>query len=195
MIHLAYFAIGEWRYGRTLGKHWLGLRVVADGGRPNLIQSTARVAVIYLFPMLPTVIGGLYYGLTQPLVHTTAIVAAVAGYSRILLTVLQLSTMRRRNGYMGVHEWLTGTRTVIARQSPVNAEHALSSTERFDALADQFAIGPYQALRKVEASSNGTVWLAYDPKLLRRVWIHSQIPSANEDTERFVPGSDGCLST
>jgi hypothetical protein len=81
--------------------------------------------------------------------------------------------MRKRNGYRGMHELLSGTRVVqvlspFARPRPT----ALLPERRLESSADlPGAIGPYAIEGAVGGTRDGIVLQARDPALQRSVWL------------------------
>ncbi|MFO0881728.1 MAG: protein kinase [Gemmataceae bacterium] len=121
---VAYFAIPEWLIGYSPGKFLMRLRVrdVITGDRPSLWQSLARTSLFYLFRDTLSMVAAF------ALVFVSARIMSVGEAdvaTRVILTVLMIALlpfmtgvvgegilalpMRRRNGYRGIHEFLSGT--------------------------------------------------------------------------------------
>jgi uncharacterized RDD family membrane protein YckC len=204
-----YFALMEWRLGYSLGKRWLGLRVVGEGcGRTGIGQATLRAA------MVP---GLLWLGMAMllPFLYPSSTVADFARYDpdRILkqqlLTPLAfvpllvcLTSMRAQNGYRGWHEILSGTRVVAMRSAP--------SATRWDdvpllvpraetTIAGSF--GPFSTTGVLGYMGESIIYLAHDETLKRAVWIKvrpgavatssSECSAANGATgPRWLQGGD-----
>ena len=118
IVWLLYLGVPEAICGRSIGKWTFRLNVRAANGidRPGLGLGLLRIAAFYViwhadkFLMLPIL------ALTQmsdlnPWTLSFALIAA-ALLGQLLSFVLPLVTMRKRNGYRGLHEFLSGTRVV-----------------------------------------------------------------------------------
>src|SRR5262249_53014202 len=123
---LLYFAIPEWLVGCSLGKFLTRLRVreVATVDRPSLWRSLLRSLVFVVFKDLPSlivVIILLFAGasivdegdarvlwVVASIVFIALLPFLSAGIGMGLLAI----PMRRRNGYRGVHELISGTRVI-----------------------------------------------------------------------------------
>ena len=183
LIVLPYFAISEGVFGRSLGKQLLGLRVVdAFGEPPGLMRSFLRVLI------LP----GLTWVSIDMLLHQakadnfdpgsgsdfTAWNAVVRPQLLVLakfaLTMIICSTMRRKNGLRGIHEFASGTRVV--RFATVD------DTVELEAIVPTYTPVRHNDLPKVlgtftiegmlSADPNMTVLSARDNTLDRRAWIY-----------------------
>jgi hypothetical protein len=179
---VALISVPEALRGISLGKWLVGTRVVRrDGSVPGFARALGRTAVFELLDFLALV--GQLTALTQKSL-AQAIVIVV-----FVLRVLLLSTVRRSNGWMMLHDWLTGTRVIrpsLASQprrgEPQRKEApALSGRER--------RIGPYDVLGPVTASS--AVLLGWDASMHRVVWIvpgagTAEISPARRDLARLT---------
>jgi tRNA A-37 threonylcarbamoyl transferase component Bud32 len=124
MAGTLYFGIPESIWGCTPGKWLLRLRVrdATGGDRPSLLRAMLRAAVFFLIVEGTVEAGtGVLHGLgvTNPRFATsTGMLIGVAGLgvmlpgSWLLGLGLIASTMRRANGYRGLHELVSGTRTI-----------------------------------------------------------------------------------
>jgi hypothetical protein len=91
-----------------------------------------------------------------------------------------LATMRRRNGWRGVHELASRTRVVaepllfgrFARHRPPPASR-LEPSDLFPA-----RLGEYATVGRVGRTATGEIFEASDTGLDRRVWIHLRDPAA-----------------
>src|SRR5439155_1010803 len=121
---LIYFALPEWLWGCTPGKYLLRLRVrTAEGeDRPGWARAVARTLAFYLLydlgPVLATM--GVVWTVRGPGEATTPGRVFASVLAVITLPVLAWALgvgllalpMRRRNGYRGLHEWLSGTKVI-----------------------------------------------------------------------------------
>jgi serine/threonine protein kinase len=119
---LAYFAVPEAFWGWSLGKRWLGLRVVrASGGeRIGLWRSLLRTGVFWglvnlgtLASLLPLFLGTRDAETTDRIVRLVQSLLDLGRYPLNAVGMgLVVCTMRPRNGYRGLHEWASGTHVI-----------------------------------------------------------------------------------
>jgi uncharacterized RDD family membrane protein YckC/tRNA A-37 threonylcarbamoyl transferase component Bud32 len=172
-LQLVYFAVPEGVWGASAGKALMGLRVARiDRSAPGIPKALLRV-VIYFLPTL----ANFALQFLNPGGWDFATANSVLGLAAILYTIAIFSTVRRRNGFAGVHDLLTKTRViqksayepravVQLAQEPVVAAEALPKH------------GPYHLLATLSSAENEMLMLGYDSKLLRRVWIRQMSASA-----------------
>ncbi len=166
----AYFAILEGWTGCGPGKYLTGLRVVDRQGRPPGLWRSCLRALI--FPAVHVAIADalyLYFGSTMDLVGVELLSLAA-----LSLSLLFFATIREKNGYAGIHELLSGTRTVQIRQDQQQA-NALDAPVLAAQLVNQPAprTGPYQVHGRWSSGSDETVLQAFDDALQRQIWIHT----------------------
>jgi uncharacterized RDD family membrane protein YckC len=178
MLHVFYFAIPEGLWGASLGKAICRLRVV-DRNRGNIGVPRAFIrTIIYVaFPSL-IVWGYWLFGgagawdfeknMSDPSSYWKMMVVS---YSYYVMLALLFSTARRRNGYSGLHDLATGSRVIlraayVGRPTIGFAESPLPEPE------ERQTIGPYHVLDSLQSTESEEFLLAYDTRLLRRVWIH-----------------------
>jgi len=179
-----YFAVTEKLWGQSLGKFVFRLRVTATAGSAMTVgQACLRTVVFLLFCLAPGLVGS---GLLRLPVLIGGL--ALAGDGALL------STMRRRNGYAGLHEVLSNTRVRQVREmepvfmlapEPGNTTPAAASVTRILDLRTEpkhmdtapepqpsRRFGPYAVIGTVWEMENEALFLAYDDVLRRRVWVH-----------------------
>ena len=163
VVQFLYFFLSERYWGRTLGKFLLGLRVTTSTGSAiTTRQALLRTSVFHCAMLTPGLIflalPDLPWGTWQTNVLTLGCQAALLG------------TMRRRNGYAGLHEVLSGTRVNSVRAKDVIAvpEERLGGVQ----LAAPRHFGPYRAILTVWDTDSESLLVAYDDILRRNVWIH-----------------------
>jgi uncharacterized RDD family membrane protein YckC len=185
----AYFTVCEGLWGATLGKAALGLRVYpATGyGPPGLARALLRFLVFAI--SLEAVRVLLHF-------HDDSLpwLFLFGGYPGLVAIALP---MRRRNGFRGLHEFLSGTRVVrlrsLGKQRP--SPKRTPSRERGDRwrsqpgprLAESLTcsdglparVGSFQVRGALEEAGAGTVLLAQDMALDREVVIWLRPPGAN----------------
>lgn len=197
LVSVLYFGLFDWRLGCTPGKWLLGLRVRGDGagGKPTLRQAALRTVIfagvlnlLYFAWLLATphpgsvemaeeaaaAVGTPHRGAEAaqkraPLDALASIMGAAIG------TLALCSTMRRRNGYRGLHELASGTRTVASRYgwlggvSKRNLRRAELPTETGERLPTQ--LGGYQVRGAYSLSPESELLVAHESSLDRSVWI------------------------
>ena len=178
LMSMLYFTLAEGLFRRTIGKWITGQRVVVVGSpeseraRPYLraLLWTGGAFVISLLRFLPAAEG------------ITAQAVLASGLFNVVVALALLSTMRRRNGWRGIHELLSKTRVVaeplpferlVARRAPPP-----SRLEPADLAPARF--GEYAIHGRVGKTASGEVYEASDPELDRRVWIHAPAAGAAE---------------
>ncbi len=153
---LAYFGILEGRRGCSLGKLAMGLRVTTETGQaPGLLRAAGRA---------------LCFQLRRPLLLVLpATIAAIV--AQVWLLAL-FAFARRRNGFRGLHEFLTGTRVVSVARARTTSAGRLRLESSGRRAASTPAIGRFEVRAVVAATPRGEILAARDPRLDRRVWIH-----------------------
>lgn len=166
LVQIAYFAVGEGRWGATLGKALVGLRVGGlDRNAPGLARALVR-ALIYMVPgLMPLLLYPERGGSPVSLVWQLVVGSALWWYPALLAV-----TARRRNGFATVIDLLTKTRVIQksdfeSRESFAQIDEAVAATEAMP------QIGPFHALATLSSDDRGELVLGYDTKLMRRVWI------------------------
>jgi eukaryotic-like serine/threonine-protein kinase len=175
---LLYFAVPEHLWGCTPGKYLLGLRVrtVGRNDRPGLLRSLLRTFLFFLCKNTPP--------LLVPLLAVALVgvwlqehLLALPGLE-LLGTVLGLlllaSTMRRGNGYRGIHEFLSGTRVIhlpglVSRQTVKGSSTTPRMLQLTEGVPDR--IGAFSILGSLRWTWTERILLAEDSILGRRVWL------------------------
>ncbi|MCB9882345.1 MAG: protein kinase [Planctomycetes bacterium] len=146
----------ESRSGRTLGKALFGLRVsTANGDPPSPNRAFWRAVIVHL---------------------PTYVIPAPSPYAPLaaLYWVPLLGLARRRTGYRAVHDMLT--RTIVVSERPrrvrLGQEVARFQPTRSRRPEDPERIGPYAVTGFLAETAQGVLYLAYDERLERDVWIH-----------------------
>jgi uncharacterized RDD family membrane protein YckC len=184
LAQLSYFGVLEGLWGAAIGKWVCGLRVVGpDGNRPGVARAVARA----LFFEIPGLAGGaitLWVGplrMFQLAAHPGGTWLTALPYYGGLAALC--STMRRRNGFAGLHELATGTR-VIQRTRRYETRIAIDLAEPAPvATHTNRQVGPFDLVGELGATDQGRLFLGFDRSLRRSVWVHV-LPS---DTPAVVP--------
>jgi uncharacterized RDD family membrane protein YckC len=170
-LAILYYAFFEGVWGAAAGKALCRLRVVGeDRNPPGFARAGLRGLIYVLPPFLPywAIFGAnpkVYLNASQP-------VQMLAGFSWYVVTGLLFVTARRRNGFAAVHDLLSGTR-VIARAA-LSARPLLAGNDSPPpSVESAVIIGPYHVLQPLAESADEKWFLAYDLKLLRKIWLRT----------------------
>ena len=178
LLYILYYALPEGLWGASLGKAICRLRVV-DQNRGNIGLPKAFLRTI-IFVAFPSMIMWLYWigAGVGPLDHARGVsdpntqwVMMLISYSYYVMLALLFCTARRRNGYSGLHDLATGSR-VILRRAYVSRPALDFSESPLPKPDTSQTIGPYHILDSLQKTESEEFLLAYDTRLLRRVWIH-----------------------
>jgi hypothetical protein len=173
---IIYLSLGEGIFRRTVGKWLTGQRIVVVGHpkAPNL--GPYLRSVFWNLPGLLLVLGR-FLPATQ---NAWAQTILGAGPLVVVFALGMLATMRARNGWRGVHEFLSGTRVVA---EPLPFAHLVerrapppSRLEPADLAPATF--GEYYVRGRVGTTRSAEIFEASDPMLDRRVWVHAPLPGA-----------------
>jgi hypothetical protein len=174
LASLVYFAVCEGLWSATLGKRILRLRVIRAGpvDRPGLLRGFARASVFYLLTQVSGLAAFFLGAGKQELQlgeHTkmSVEIAGAAGY------LLLCSTMRKRNGFRGLHEFVSGTRVVQLAPRPKPARVRGHRTEYEITYSTEIPehIGPYRVQGIVAGARDSVTYVAEDATLGRKVWV------------------------
>ena len=109
---------------------------------------------------------------TNPKAYMSAsqLTQMLLGLSCYAIMALLFVTARRRNGFAAVQDLLTRTRVVS--RAAVSSRPVLPASEAPPpAVESAITIGPYHVLQALAESAGEKWFLAYDLKLLRKVWL------------------------
>lgn len=165
-----YFFLLEMRWGRSLGKFLLGLRVAKrDELDVTFSQILLRTVIFVFFANGPSILIGL---LT---IHTDFVQAGSVTMTLFPFVgyLILLSTIRQKNGYAGIHELASRTRVIALPKTKMITvpEHVLSEARLSKTEGRNF--GPYLEVSKIWETGREAFLVAYDEVLDREVWIHS----------------------
>lgn len=178
----AYLGFCEGQFGTSLGKWMLGLRVVAKtGGRAPWRSVLLRTA---MFVWISTLTSSLYELFGSQELWESFWVWIVVNVDLVLLCLL-FSTVRRGNGMAAVHDLATDIRVVNRRVAPARRPQSKVHTPPLPEADKLRTIGPYDVLQPIDKSQTAEILLAYDSRLLRRVWIRCS-SDANETVHRSL---------
>ncbi len=180
-IWFFYFAALEGLTGASAGKWLLGLRVTAAdrGGPAGLGRVLLRTLVFVALTELPALLVAELEPANQGagmFIRFWALGRIVKGLGLVAL----VSTMRKRNGFRGPHEWLSGTRVVqtqrFRRRLPGRRLRALSDSRLATSTTSTAPpaldrIGPYLVRGAIRWQPDQKIVLGHDSTLERPVWI------------------------
>jgi uncharacterized RDD family membrane protein YckC len=150
LVQLLYFLVLEGFWGASLGKAVCGLRVVGPERQASGISRALLRASV--FPFVISFPGLILLPLLVPRAlelarqgGSTSILIAVSQLLYYVMLALLFSTARRSNGYAGVHELLSKTRTVLRSAHEVRA---LTQVARKIVVSQPAPrrVGPYEVL-------------------------------------------------
>jgi hypothetical protein len=198
VVELLPLALLEGLCGWSPGKWLLRLRVVTATGTdpPGLWRGLARTLAFYGCIML---VHDLIFLLNPVLLFNVGRMlqpglALLAAGSEVLGLLVVLAPMRARNGYRGLHEWISGTRVVrlpwperrhTYRPLP---EHQAPVAPRPAGLPER--LGPYLLRGTLQEAGGERLLVAEDAVLGRRVWLHVRpaeekpLPAARRELSR-----------
>jgi hypothetical protein len=196
-LWIGYFTVLEGLWGCSLGKLLFGLRVCVAGGSnpPGLVRGFVRTLVHFSIVYLAGSVLELK-GYTVPKEEQWRWSVA-----DILVTtlgaLLLFTTMRRRNGYRGPHEWLSGTCTIMLPRSDGEDLATESRPSRADQTAELPAgvpqrLGPFTVRTAQSPSSRHLSVLGADLSLGREVSIELRplseppLPAPRRDLHRVA---------
>ena len=169
-----YYALFEGLWGAAAGKALCRLRVVGPSRNPpGFARALLRALVYVVAPFAP------YWAVfgTNPKAYMSASqwTQMLLGFSIYGIMALLFVTARRRNGFAAVQDLFTQTRVVS--RAAVGLRPILLASEAPPPLVESaLTIGPYHVLQALTESADEKWFLAYDLKLLRKVWIRTAPP-------------------
>jgi hypothetical protein len=164
---LTYYTICEGLWGAGIGKLLCGLRVSSETrGAPGLARAAVRSLVWALVAKGAILAEAL--GTSAPeFKHILAVKQlSFVDWGTALFVALAFVGARRKNGFAGVHEWISKTRVVLRSRSGQRPRFAAAPTP-FPSKEQARRLGPFQVIEPIAST-----WLAAsDDVLRRRVWI------------------------
>ena len=176
LLAVFYFAITEGVWAASLGKALCGFRVVRESGAPPRFGRALLRALVFFLPSwlasgLVLSIAGLVYSMQGSSALLTIVVQIVVGS-------LMFVTARRSNGFAGIHEWVTSTRTVLKAAVAVHGR-VQSASRSIEIPAGSRCVGPYRIVDTSSPQTNCGAAMGYDDRLRRPVWL--RFPGVDAD--------------
>ena len=172
LFDLLYYAVPEGLWGASIGKAICGLRVVGPdrgpAGLPRALLRTLLFRVTYSVPIAATL---LLYTSAAYQARDNAAQWNPEAWLWFPLLALLFCTMRRRNGFAGLHELASRTR-VMARPTALARPKLAALPALEPAPMPASKLGPYEILGSLGPTGAGELLLAHDPALRRNLWIH-----------------------
>ena len=174
---LLYYGGQEAVFRRTLGKAVLGLTVVDTGGQPASALACWARAGIYLSVSLASAVSVYVTWWSAPdLIQVgSPWLGLIGSGSHFALLVLLFSTVRRHNGYAGLHDLATGTR-VVEQRVLTTTPRAIDRHEPTRALVPTAEIRGEFAVLQGEVTGRPGWRPGVDDRLRRPVWVRDVPP-------------------
>jgi hypothetical protein len=187
LVCIAYYGVFEGVWGCALGKGLLRLRVgTTESARPpGVWRAVLRAAIFYLMFQIATLLNhllALVIDFPAPGVPPNPDQALIAMGAGLLVFVvfalsmlLNFGTMRARNGYRALHEFLSGTRTYRLHWPAPRPRRVMQSrafhldVTRPDGLPER--VGPFRVRGALRWTDAERTLLAEDPQLGRSIWV------------------------
>jgi serine/threonine protein kinase len=205
--YLLYFTLLEGVWGCSLGKRLFRLRVCPRGNYrpPGLARALWRGFLMYTCLYLPTVMLTILAGLSLATMERVGLtderfLFQVGG--SLLGIVALFSTMRRKSGYRGLHEFLSGTRVVRLilsprgehprrRPGPMEPGRQLVPSRPTQTSGLPARIGSFKIQRKLPWGEPGLILEGYDPSLDRKalIWLRADSVAPCGSTRRQLSRS------
>ncbi|MBN2506840.1 MAG: protein kinase [Verrucomicrobia bacterium] len=171
LLAVLYYALIEGLQGASIGKAICRLRVVGpDRGPPGLLRALLRAVIYVVAPALPFWI--VYGGDPRAYLNAPTVAQQLMGLSFYLVLAVIFCTVRRRNGFAAMHDLVTRTR-VISRLALKPRPTLVTAEMPPPAAYTGPTVGPYQVLETLEELADAKWLLAYDLRLLRKVWVRT----------------------
>jgi hypothetical protein len=180
LCHFFYFFLSEGLWGRTPGKYLTGLRVVSISGTEMTLREALLRTVVFASIAMPVT---LLEFRTGPMLLL-----------RFVTIVAYIITMRRENGFAGLHELVSDTRVMTASKTAPGPRYIVQSGETRNARPDEMPVrlGPYRVIKDIWRSESQAFVLAFDDTLRRSVWVHVS-PTARRSDDALAAVRPGRL--
>ena len=169
LVLIATSALLEGRWGLSLGKWILGLRLQrSEGGTPGLQRALQRATFLWL----PNLLGSSILLLaTRASDDVTGTLQFIFSFAFLVLFL----PARRQNGWQAWHDMLSRTVVVRAARRSIHPASDAGSVS-IEPMVMASTLGPYQVATSPQERRIGQTLQAYDPRLKRAVWIHLRPP-------------------
>lgn len=187
-LPILYFLATEGKWGKSLGKLLFGLRVTDVEGVPApfgriLGRTLIFVAVIHGPEALFLALDMLQVELGAVSPKFLVIPGAACGAIVVCLT------MRRANGFAGIHELASGTRVLAVRAGEKAATEDYENPGSASSIAVGQTFGPFRVTHVVWETADAGFLIGKDEALDRNVWVHRRPCREDEpDVMQATPG-------
>ena len=169
---LLYYAVPEGLWGASVGKGICGLRVVGPNrGAAGVPRSLLRSLIFRTTWSIPVIATLLLYTGNEYEARMNEGHWNPEDWMWFLLLAILFCTMRRRNGFAGLHDLVSGTR-VVAKSAAPQRPRLLSAPATKPVPLPASKLGPYEITGSLGSIGSGELLLAHDPALRRNLWIH-----------------------
>jgi uncharacterized RDD family membrane protein YckC len=185
LIMVGYFAIFEGRWGRSLGKMVCRLQLINDHRNPpGPGKAGLRAAMLLMIPAIPSWI---FYGMVAAgkVSSNDMSFMITAGIASYIIIGLFFTTARKRNGWAGLHDLVSRTRVIRRLKLETRPALPLPDVQPVAESDSMPRIGAYYVLDKLEQGKDDQWLLAYDARLLRKIWIHV-VPEGTPEVDRHL---------
>jgi hypothetical protein len=165
---LLYFTLAEGAWGVSLGKRILHLQVVSTSPK-EFRFGRAFLRALLFFTLFFAFDLAIALTLSRFNVADRAESGLAVTAAMTIPLLLLFGTARRSNGWMAIHDWVTRSRVVQRSASPIRPPVPTALDPANNSESSQ--MGPYHVLESLGPSNGGEIFLAYDSRLLRKVWI------------------------
>jgi hypothetical protein len=165
---LLYFTLTEGAWGVSLGKRILHLQIVSVSPKAfrfgrALLRALIFFTIAFAFD-LAIVLTLSRFNVADHALNGVTVTAVMT-----IPLLLLFATARRANGWMAIHDCATRSRVVQRSASPIRPAVPAALERANNRESSQ--IGPYHILELLGPSNDGEMFLGYDARLLRKVWI------------------------
>lgn len=180
--NIGYFGFFEGRHGAALGKWICRIRVAgSDRNPPGILRATVRAVILLGLMNLPYwVVFGISF-VESAFYESPALMYSLS-FSMYGILALIFIGARRRNGWSGLHDFVTKTQVIRKQAFQERPRLAAAETDEVSSIGDTSSLrklGPYHILTEIEKNNEATWLLAYDTRLLRKTWVKSLEPGAS----------------
>ena len=169
---LLYYTLCDGLLRGTAGKWIFGLRTLRSDevATPGLLRGFVRSLVWVGLVLGPTVVVSILLPMKTP--ADVLLGSLIMGSAMLVAGGSLFGPMRPRNGFRGLHEWLSGTRVVVAPEKSTRPTY--STPERAAENLPEGGpaqIGPYRVEGIVHGAGADRTIVALDTGLGRHVWL------------------------
>lgn len=188
---IAYFTLLEHRFGKTIGKWLMGLRVIQKNSEhPKFTQSLLRSSLLPGLTWFVSHFPPVFWNMATEAEKGATTINEFLMHSQVFTTLswipmlLCFTTMRKRNRLRGIHEIASGTQTVELAGSMVE--------KQLDRIPVTIPVvtrpgqkGRFSVQGLLGRTKHGVVLAGQDTQLERNVWLFSGCQLIDGDREKL----------